>query len=151
MARKPTGKPVGPPPKDISIEKFEELCGLWCTSEEIAASFKIHLNTLKKRVVEHYGEEYSQIYKRMFDNGTPSFRRERRVLSKRNANMSIWLGKIHLGEKEHQDKEDAPKEEDLLLKQQYYATLYENQQLKKELDDLKSQTSQELQSSDTSI
>jgi hypothetical protein len=100
MARQPTGNPVGPPPKEISFEKFEELAGLWCTTEEIAASLKIHANTLRSKIVEHYGEEYSVVYKRMFDAGCPSFRRERRVLSKRNANMSIWLGKVHLGEKD---------------------------------------------------
>jgi hypothetical protein len=100
MARKPTGNPIGPPPKEVTIEKFEELCGLWCTTEEIAASFKIHEDTLRKRIVEHYGEEYSVVYKRLFNAGTPSFRRERRVLSKKNTAMSIWLGKVHLGEKD---------------------------------------------------
>lgn len=144
MARKPSGNPIGPPPKEIDIEKFEELCGLWCTTEEIAAYLKVHANTLRKKVSEHYGEEYSAVYKAMFDKGTPSFRRERRALSKRNANMSIWLGKIHLGEKEHLEKEDAPKKEDIELKQKLYAALFENQQLKEKLNDSQSKTSQEL-------
>jgi hypothetical protein len=102
MARKPTGNPVGPPPKEFNPEKFEELCGLWCTAEEIAASLKMHRHTLTTKVEEHYGEEFSTIYKRFFDNGTPSFRRERRVLSKKNTAMSIWLGKVHLGEKDYE-------------------------------------------------
>lgn len=102
MARKPTGNPVGPPPKEISFEKFEELCGLWCTAEEIAASLKIHRHTLTTKVEAHYGEEFSTVYKRFFDQGTPSFRRERRALARKNTSMSIWLGKVHLGEKDYE-------------------------------------------------
>ena len=151
MARKPSGNPVGPPNKDIDFELFEMLCADWCTTEEIAARLKIHANTLRKKVIDRYGEDYSVVYKRMFDAGTPSFRRERRVLSKRNANMSIWLGKIHLGEKEHLEKEEAPKQDDLDLKQRFYASQYEIQQLKQQLNDLKSKASQELQRSDTPL
>lgn len=100
MARKLTGNPSGPVPMKLDFEKFEMLCGLYCTTDEIAANFKIHPQTLRIRVSEHYGEEYPLIYKRFFDAGTPSLRRDRRVLAKKNAAMSIWLGKVHLGEKE---------------------------------------------------
>lgn len=144
MARKPTGNPIGPPIKQIDFEKFEELCGFWCTTAEIAASLKVHEDTLRKRVSEHYGEEYSAVYKRLFDAGTPSFRRERRVLAKRNATISIWLGKVHLGEKEFDEKDSSPKQEDIDLKHQYYATLYENQKLKEQLNASQSKTSSEL-------
>jgi|SRR6185437_14985514 len=105
MARKPTGNPVGNPPKDIDFSIFELLCADWCTTAEIAARLKISDDTLRRRVQAHYGEDYAVVYKRMFDAGTPSFRRERRVLSKRNANMSIWLGKVHLGEKDFEEKQ----------------------------------------------
>jgi hypothetical protein len=100
MARKPTGNPVGCPPKDIDFTRFEEMCSDWCTIPEIAARLKISDDTLRRRVEEQYGEDFAVIYKRHFNNGTPSFRRERRVLSRKNAAMSIWLGKVHLGEKD---------------------------------------------------
>jgi hypothetical protein len=108
MARKPTGKPIGPPPKQIDFEQFEQLCGIWCTTEEIAALLKICAETLRSRVKERYREEYSVTYKRFFDAGTPSFRRDRRVLAKKNTAMSIWLGKVHLGEKDFDDPNRIP-------------------------------------------
>lgn len=102
MARKAKndGTPPGPVPKQINIEMFESLCQLWCTQMEIAAHFRMDVKTLIARVEEHYGEDFSVIYKRLYDSGTPSFRRERRVLARKNAAMSIWLGKMCLGEKE---------------------------------------------------
>lgn len=100
MARKPTGKPVGPPPKIISFELYEQLCGLWCTTEEIAAHLKVHADTLRKKIVDHYGEEYSVTYKRFFDAGKPSLRRDQRVQAKKNASMAIWLGKNYLDQRE---------------------------------------------------
>lgn len=101
MGRKLTGKPCGPVPKDIDWKYFEQLCGLWCTTSEIASTLGIHEDTLRTRAKEHYdSDDYSGIYKRFFEVGTPSFRRDRRVMAKKNAAMSIWLGKVHLGEKE---------------------------------------------------
>lgn len=106
MARKPTGKPVGPPPKEIDFANFEMMCAIWCTSEEIAAHLKVHVNTLREKVEKHYGEEYPVVYKRLYDAGAPSLRRDRRVLAKKNSTMAIYLGKKHLGEKDEDVKQD---------------------------------------------
>lgn len=110
MARKPTGNPTGRPNKEINWEQFEQLCALQCTQSEIASMFKIHPNTLSDRVAEHYGEDYSTTYNMYSDCGKCSHRRNQFVLSKRNASLSIWLGKIWLGQRDsdiNEVKQDA--------------------------------------------
>lgn len=115
MARKNTGNPVGAPPKEIDWKYFEQLCGLYCTTEEISSYFGVHKDTLRKKAIEQYGgDDYSSIYKRFFDAGTPSLRRDRRVLAKKNAAMSIWLGKMHLGERDTPEDPNAKNIETLL-------------------------------------
>ena len=105
MGRKPTGNPVGPPVKEIDWTQFEQACALQCTQEETASFLKVHRHTLSKKVQEHYGEDYSTVYKRYSESGKCSLRRNQFVLSKKNASMAIWLGKIWLGQKEDNSQE----------------------------------------------
>lgn len=98
MARKPTGKPVGPPHKPINWELFEELCSLQCTQVEIASCLKIHPDTLRDNVKIHYGEDYSMVYIKHSENGKISLRRYQYNMSKTNTAMAIWLGKHWLGQ-----------------------------------------------------
>ena len=44
MARKPTGKPNGRPPKEIDEQIFRKLCRIFCTEEEIANVFELRIN-----------------------------------------------------------------------------------------------------------
>lgn len=113
MARQPTGNPTGRPPKEINWELFEQLCLLQCTQSEIASTLKINPDTLRDRAVEHYGESYSEIYKRYSENGKTSLRRYQYIQAKTKPNMAIWLGKQWLGQK---DKEEitAPKNDEIL-------------------------------------
>lgn len=110
MARKPTGKPVGRPEKPIDWPQFEQLCALQCTQSEIGSMFGICENTLSDRAKAQYGDDYSTIYKRFSEKGKCSFRRNQFVLSKKNASVAIWLGKIWLGQRDpgiDETKEDA--------------------------------------------
>lgn len=124
MARKPTGKPVGAPPKEIDFNAFEMMCSVWCTAEEIAAYLKIHVSNLRIKVEKHYGEDFATVYKRFFDAGIPSLRRDRRVLAKKNPTMAIYLGKKHLGEKD----DDAKQEVNLALLAEMMLKLVQNNQ-----------------------
>jgi hypothetical protein len=62
--------------------------------------FHINHETLTSRIKENYGEDYSQIYKRFSESGKCSLRRNQFVISKKNAGMAIWLGKVWLGQKD---------------------------------------------------
>ena len=110
MPRKPTGRPVGPPKKPIDWGQFEQLCALHCTQEEICLVLNIAIPTLRERVKAHYGDDYLQTYKRFQEQGKCSLRRNQFVLSKKNASMAIWLGKVLLGQRDpgiDETKEDA--------------------------------------------
>lgn len=100
MARKPTGNPTGRPKVEVNWENFEKLCALHCTSEEIASFLNVHIQTLRERVKEHYGEDFSLVYKRFLDTGKCSLRRDQRAIARKNASMAIWLGKQYLGQKD---------------------------------------------------
>ena len=101
MARKPTGKPVGPPEKIINWELFEQLCALQCTQSEICSMLKVNEDTLRKGCKETFGEDYSALYKRNSEVGKISVRRYQFVQAKTKPNMAIWLGKQWLGQKEN--------------------------------------------------
>ena len=93
--------PEGRPPKEIDWEMFEQLCALQCTQDEMSGFLHVCGETLSNRVQQHYGEDYSTIYKRFSETGKCSLRRNQFVLSKTNAAIAIWLGKQWLGQKEN--------------------------------------------------
>lgn len=101
MARKPTGKPVGPPVKPINWELFEQLCALQCTQSEICSMLKVNEDTLRKACKDNFGEDYSALYKKNSEVGKISVRRYQFVQAKTKPNMAIWLGKQWLGQKEN--------------------------------------------------
>jgi len=100
MGRKPTGMPNGRPPKEIDFQLFEQLCGLQCTHTEIASMLKVCVDTMYDKVKAHYGDSFSNVYKKYSESGKCSLRRNQFALSKTNASMAIWLGKIYLGQQD---------------------------------------------------
>lgn len=105
MARQPTGNPTGRPPKPIDWTQFEQLCALQCTQTEIGNMFQVDEDTIRSRVEQQYGASYSVVYKKFSEAGKSSLRRNQFVLSKKNASMAIWLGKVWLGQKDPQCEE----------------------------------------------
>ena len=103
--KKPKAGFVLPPPpvKEISWTAFEELCGLQCTQEEIAAVLEISVDALYYKVRENYEMSYSDVYKKYAAQGRPSLRRSQRILADKNPAMAIWLGKNWLGQRDNLD------------------------------------------------
>lgn len=97
MARQSKG---GRPEVEISWSMFEDLCSFQCTQSEIASFFRIDKKTLIKHVQKRYDDSYSTIYTQFSEKGFCSFRRNQFVLSKKNAQMAIHLGRVYLGQKE---------------------------------------------------
>ncbi len=113
MARKCTGNPVGAPPKEVNWTLFEDLCSLQCTQSEICSVLKLTDKTLLLKIKEHYGEDYSDTYKKYSEFGKSSLRRYQFAQAKKNPGMAIWLGKQWLGQKDHQDIVSTPNDEKL--------------------------------------
>lgn len=102
MARKPTGRPPGPPEKPIDWKHFEQLCHIQCLQSEIASFLMINVDTLHDRVKKQYGESYSDVYKRFAEGGRSSLRRLQYRHAEKNVAMCIWLGKQYLDQREPQ-------------------------------------------------
>lgn len=134
MARKPTGNPVGPPKKHIAWEQFENFCSLQCTQSEMADMMHIDADTLRSRVKEHYGDDYSVIYKRLSSPGKCSLRRYQFLQAKKNCTMAIWLGKNWLDQKDS-DKNDRTPPNDQYLSD-LHELLKQNKELKDKLESL---------------
>lgn len=98
MGRKPTGNPMGRPPIPIDKKQFENLCGMQCTEEEIAAWFKCTQDTLNNWCKKTYGTTFSGAYKVYSANGKISLRRTQMRLAEKSASMAIFLGKQYLGQ-----------------------------------------------------
>lgn len=138
MARKPTGNPVGAPPKEIDWQLFEQLCGIQCTQSEMAGLLKVHHETLSIRVADHYGEDYPSVYKKLSEGGKCSLRRNQFVQSKTNASMAIFLGKNWLGQTDGREEKAPPNdkaiESELELIKQNARLLEKTQELQRQLD-----------------
>lgn len=100
MARKPTGKPNGRPPREFDQKTFEGLCHVWCTWEEMENILRCKRESLDYWCKRTYGESFGEVYKRFSDGGKASLRRNQLNLSKTNASMCIWLGKQKLDQKD---------------------------------------------------
>lgn len=89
------------PRKEIDQKQFENLCGLQCTKEEICAFFELTDKTLENWCKRTYNMGFSDVFREKRGIGKISLRRAQFELAKKNASMAIWLGKQHLGQKDH--------------------------------------------------
>ena len=89
-------------------KQFETLCGLQCTQDEICAVMGVTDKTLTRLLDEHYGESFSDIYKKKSASGKASLRRIQFDIAKKgNAAMAIFLGKNYLGQTDKQEVEET--------------------------------------------
>ena len=65
------------PAQDRIVQRdFENLCGMWCTEEEIADFFDVNTDTLNTWCKKNYdGMTFSETYKRKSSKGNISLRR----------------------------------------------------------------------------
>lgn len=97
---------TGRPKIEIDKVKFERLCGIMCTLEEIAGIFGCSEDTIERWCKETYKTTFAEAFKRYSATGKSSLRRMQFELAKRNAAMAIWLGKQYLGQKDYVEVAD---------------------------------------------
>jgi hypothetical protein len=119
MPRKPTGKRPGRPkiplvtpdldeadlskklpPKPIDFEAVLHWMDLGATAAEIAGAFRVGTATLDRRLREQTGLGFGELKEKVSGGLKIQLRRNQFNLTKTNATMGIWLGKIWLGQKE---------------------------------------------------
>ncbi len=137
------------PKREINFDQVLYWIDLGSPAEEIAGAFHVSCDTLERRIKEHTGLGFAQLKERCSGGAKTNLRNNQYKLSETNATMGIWLGKQWLGQRDNEEKNEAPRQEQIDIKDKFYAAQYEIQLLKKELNDLKSKTGPELQPSDT--
>lgn len=99
---------IGRPKKEIDQDRFEKLCGLQCTKEDICDFFGVTDKTIDAWCKRTYKDSFSVVFKQKRGKGKCSLRRYQFALAQKNANMAIWLGKQYLGQSNTpEQKEDS--------------------------------------------
>ncbi len=83
--------------------KFKKLCYIQCTQEEICSILEMSAHVLNNRINDQYGCGFADIYNVFKAPGKASVRRSQMKMSRNNATMAIWLGKVYLGQKDYED------------------------------------------------
>lgn len=86
------------PEKEIVLDQILYWIDLQATAEEIAGSFYVSTSTLDRRLKEHFGYGFEELRKRCVGSSKISLRRYQFQQAEKNTTMSIWLGKIWLGQ-----------------------------------------------------
>lgn len=95
----------------IDVEKFEELCGILCTEEEIAGIFHCSVDTIERWCRKHYRASFAESYKKLSAPGKASLRRMQFKMAASEPAMAIWLGKQLLGQRENPPEKSEAKED----------------------------------------
>lgn len=83
-------------PADIDKKYFENLCGMFCTLDEIASFFDCTTRTIQNWCKKTYGKPFSDVYKEKSAKGKISLRQAQLKIAQHNAQMAMWLGKQYL-------------------------------------------------------
>jgi hypothetical protein len=89
---------LGRPKKNIDVQKFEKLCGLQCTKEEIASFFNCSEDTIENFCKRQYKETFSAVFNKKRGLGKISLRRSQWKLAEKSPAMAIFLGKQYLNQ-----------------------------------------------------
>jgi len=81
----------------IDWKQFEAYCAIQCTLREIADYFNCSQMTIERKVKEHYGCGFVDIFKRKRQKGLMSLRANLFKLSEKQGNVAIFLAKNWLG------------------------------------------------------
>jgi hypothetical protein len=94
---------MGRPTKDIDWTEFEKLCLLQCSIEEMCQWFSFSHQSLERKVKEHYGETFGQVFAKKRVGGLISLRRNLFKQSEHSAAVAIFLAKNLLGMTDKQE------------------------------------------------
>lgn len=122
-----TDKPTGRKPIEIDMAELERLAEYQCTAQEMAAWFHCSVDTIERRVKEHYGMSFAEFFDAYKGKGKVSLRRKQhQVAMSGDVKMLIHLGKHRLDQVEHQKIESMNTNKNVELSyEEYLKTLEE--------------------------
>lgn len=89
-------KPRGRPPAVIDKERFEDLCKVQCTRDQICGVLGVDHKTLNVWCKKVYGSTFEDVFAVLREGGLGSLRMTQFRMSETNPTMAIWLGKQYL-------------------------------------------------------
>lgn len=105
-----TEKKTGRPQIEIDKQKFEFMCSIMATLEEIAGLFDCSEDTIERWCKRTYTDDdgepmrFADVLKRYSASGKISLRRAQWESAKNgNATMQIWLGRNWLGQSDNKE------------------------------------------------
>ena len=101
---------------EIDWQRFESYCAMQCTLREIADYFNCSQRTIERKVKEHYGCLFVDIFKRKRQKGLMSLRANLFELSKKQGNVLIFCAKNWLGMSDKQEIEHSGGEIPIIIK-----------------------------------
>lgn len=103
---------AGRPNTSIDYDLLESLCEIQCTRDEVLHVMKVSVNTLNKRIGEHYKDDkgkplsFITLFAKFSAEGKASLRRYQFETARKSPVMQIWLGKNWLGQSDKADLTD---------------------------------------------
>lgn len=94
---------TGRPKVIIDWKLFETQCELQCTLREIAAYFNCSEMTIERKVKEHYGRCFVDVFRRKRQGGLLSLRVSLFNLGKKDGRVAVFLAKNWLGMADKQE------------------------------------------------
>lgn len=88
------------PAKEINYDQVRYWADIGATQEEIAGAFYMSVDTLNRRIKEHFGMTFAEFKEKTAGSAKIKLRQNQFSLSQKNATMAIWLGKIWLGQQD---------------------------------------------------
>lgn len=83
---------------EINKDKFENMCALQLTEEDIAFFFDCSIDTISRWCAKTYGKTFADVFSQKRVLGKLSHRAAQFAMAKNNPTMSIWLGKQYFGQ-----------------------------------------------------
>ena len=106
---------AGRPEKPIDWELVDKFIESGCNATQIAAHFKMHLQTFLDRVMQKYYMTFTELAAQVAPAGEAHLLlKQHQKALKDNVQMLIWLGKIRLGQREPEPEKKAPPNDALL-------------------------------------
>ena len=85
-------------------EVFKDLCKIQCTESEICAAFGETKESINKKCVEAYNDDFDTCYRKFKALGLITIRLNQYRLAKNNQRMADFLGKQYLGQSDKVEK-----------------------------------------------
>lgn len=99
---------MGRPPLVIDWAKFDNMCFIHCTLEEIAHLHSCSITTIETHVQKEKGMTFLEYWAEKSSGGKMSLRRAQfQAAMKGNVTAMIWVGKQMLGQRDKFDHEHA--------------------------------------------